>query len=308
MKTALIMGISGGFGGHVARQLLADGWKIKALTRHHGPLPAPFDDVETVYGDAGDAVAIERAAADVDLIVYGINPRYNEWKAKALPWLNSMLEIAQKYRLRVVFPGNVYALRPDDYPISEESPTQPQTSMGNLRLAMERRLFEASQHGASVMIIRCGDFIGKDARSTWLYRLIKNKGRYFQVSATGSPDVVHTWAYLPDVAITVAQLLRREDVESFEVFHFAGLRASFNDIALAVEKHSGKPVKLTRFPWFALQVLAPLSSMMRAVLEMRYLWDKPLTLSDEKLRRFLGANLAQTPLDEALVKSELIRV
>jgi len=309
MKTALIMGISGGFGGHVASQLVEDGWKIKALMRDPSKRPDRFAHIETVKGDASDHAAIERAARGVDLIVYGINPRYNQWEQQSLPMLEAMLTVAEKQRLKVVFPGNVYAYQPDAHEaLSESSATCPLTQKGKIRLAMEQRLHQASQHGVKILIIRCGDFIGKDAASTWMYRLIKNTGNAYKLSVTGPRDLPHTWAYLPDVAKTVSELLKQEQLTNYEVFHFSGFQVSFNDIAQAIQARTGKPVKMVDFPWLALRLLAPFSSMMRSVLEMRYLWQEPLNLSDARLKKVLGARLPQTPLPEALAKADLLGI
>jgi nucleoside-diphosphate-sugar epimerase len=43
------------------------------------------------------------------------------------------------------------------------------------------------------------------------------------------------------------------------------------------------------FPWWALTLAAPVSPFCREVLEMRYLWRRPLRLDNAKLRGFLGA-------------------
>jgi len=107
MKTALIMGIGGGFGGHVAKQLLKDGWTVKALVRSDAKLAAPFQGIECIIGDAADRSAIARAAQGVDVIVYGINPRYDRWEKDSMPLLETMLSVAEEQSVQVVFPGNV---------------------------------------------------------------------------------------------------------------------------------------------------------------------------------------------------------
>jgi NADP-dependent 3-hydroxy acid dehydrogenase YdfG len=42
MKKALVMGITGGFGGHVAQALADRGWSLKALLRDPAKLPSRF--------------------------------------------------------------------------------------------------------------------------------------------------------------------------------------------------------------------------------------------------------------------------
>jgi len=309
MKTALIMGIGGGFGGHVAKQLQRDGWRLKTLIRSDSKLAAPFQDVDAIVGDAADREAIARAADGVDVIVYGINPRYDRWEQDSMPLLENMLSVAEKQRLLVVFPGNVYIYPANGkHDIDESEPTQVTTGKGKIRLAMEQRLRKASQHGAKVMIIRCGDFIGKNAPSTWLYRLIKKTAKGYRVSATGARDLLHSWAYLPDVAVTVSKLLTQGRLSAFEVFHFAGHRISFNDIAMAIENISGEKVKMTSFPWPILRLLSPFSAMMRSVLEMRYLWQQPLNLNQARLQQRLQDQVPHTRLEKVLVDSGLLDV
>jgi nucleoside-diphosphate-sugar epimerase len=45
--------------------------------------------------------------------------------------------------------------------------------------------------------------------------------------------------------------------------------------------------------------LAPFVETFREMLEMKYLWSKPLLLDNDKLRKFLGEE-PHTPIDEAL--------
>lgn len=307
MKTALIMGIGGGFGGHVAKQLHNDGWTLKALVRHNSKLAAPFQDVECIVGDAADRGAIARAAQGVDLIVYGINPRYQRWEKDSLPLLEAMLAVAEKQGLQVVFPGNVYIYPSNATAINEYAATQPTTRKGEIRLAMEQRLRRASEQGAKVLILRCGDFIGKNAPSTWLYRLIKKTAKGYRLSTTGPRELAHTWAYLPDVAVTISRLLEKDDLQAFEVFHFAGHCISFNDIADAIEKSSGKTVTFSAFPWMLLRALSPFSALMQSVVEMRYLWEQPLNLCQQRLQSTLVAQtLPHTQLETVLLQSGLI--
>jgi len=308
MKTALILGINGAFGGHVARQLRSDGWKIRALMRDPRKLGTDVGDIDIICGDAENSADVERAASGVELLVYGINPPYNQWEEKALATLEISTQVAERKQLRMVFPGNVYAFQPDsDTPVSESTAFRPRTRKGEIRSAMEQRLETASQHGAKVLIVRCGDYIGKDAVNTWMRRLIKRGKSSYQLTATGPRDLKHTWAYLPDVAKTVSELLRQPNLSEFDVYNYGGYRISFADIAQTIEARTGKSVKIVAFPWWILRLLAPFSSMIRSVLEMRYLWDLPLNLNESKLQQALTpTRVPRTALDEALVGAELI--
>jgi nucleoside-diphosphate-sugar epimerase len=168
---------------------------------------------------------------------------------------------------------------------------------------MEERLRAATRSGVPVLIVRAGDFFGPRAGNNWFSEGLVKPGRPLRsVVYPGKPDVGHAWAYLPDVATTIARLLDREAaLEPFEVFHFGG---HFFDrgiaIAEATRRAAGMPeAPIRRFPWFAIYLLSPFVETFREMLEMRYLWSATLKLDNEKLVAFLGEE-PHTPLDVAL--------
>jgi nucleoside-diphosphate-sugar epimerase len=305
MKTALIMGVTGGFGGHVAQALIEHGWALRVLMRDSAKLPQKFASADVVTGNAANLEDVRGAADGVDLLVYGINPANYQWEDKALPWLENTATVAEANRLTMVFPGNVYVFDPAEGPeFDESSPFRPVSSKGKIRVAMEERLQRAAQHGAKVIVVRCGDFIGTHAPSTWLQQLIKPNSRGYTLSAPGPVEMQHTWAYLPDVAQTVAELVdKKDDLNAYNVFHFKGYRTTFNEMAEAIRSATGKRVVIKNFPWWALHLMSPFSSLFSSLIEMRYLWNHVVNLSDDKLKATLHKPVPHTPLKQALVQS-----
>ena len=171
---------------------------------------------------------------------------------------------------------------------------------------MEARLRTAAVNGARVIIVRAGDFIGRGA-SSWLQFTIKRTRRGYTVNAPSEPGLVHTYAYLPDMAQVAADLVaHQEDLPAFNVFHLKGYRVSYLDIAAAIEQASGQPVKIGRFPWWLMKLVSPFVPLVRSLLEMRYLWRVELNLDDRKLQEFYGRSVNYTPLATAMVEAGLI--
>ncbi len=308
MKTALVMGITGGFGGHVAQALARKGYTIRALMRDPAKLPERFKGADICTGDAANIDDVRAAAEGVELIVYGINPPKYRWEGVVVPLIENTARVAEEKKLTVVFPGNVYVFDPKDGPVFDEtSPHHPISTKGRMRTQMEARLQQASQRGARIIIIRMGDFIGQNLSSAWLDVLIKPTRNGYRLAAPGPRDHVRTWAYLPDVGRTVADLVDKKlAFEPFSVFHFRGYQTSFNEIARLIEQASGKKVMASRFPWFALRVMSPFSNLFRGLMEMRYLWDKEINLNESRLQNALGGQVPHTPLANALIESGLI--
>ncbi|MDA0822457.1 MAG: NAD(P)H-binding protein [Proteobacteria bacterium] len=310
MRTALVLGITGGFGRAVARALVTNDWQIKALVRDPKRLPPEFSNVEVARGDVSNVDHIRQAAAGVDLLVYGVNPAKYRWRGVALPLLENTAQIAEELGLTIVFPGNVYNLDPLAGPeFSESSVHRAVNGKGQIREAMERRLVEASSRGAHVILLRLGDFIGSDLSSAWLGQLISRTKTGYVLKTPGPSDLVHTWAYLPDVGATVAQLVDLpHQLAPYSEFHFRGHQLSFKDIAAAMRQASGLPVTIKTFPWWAVRILSPLSGLFRSLLEMRYLWCSEINLNQNKLCETLGGKVPHTPISEALLNSDLVRL
>lgn len=302
MKRALVIGASGGFGGHTAAALLADGWQVRALMREPGRSPSWLSGIEPFAGDAARIDDVRRAAEGVDAIVYGANLPYPRWAREALSLLEPTATVAEEMRLTLVFPGNVYAYDPADGPeFDETAPMRPICRKGAIRQRMEQRLEAASGRGAQVILLRAGDFIGDHCRGNWIDALLKPTRQGFSLQRPGPADHVHSWAYLPDVGRTVGALLaRRESLPAWAPFHFAGHRVSFAQLAEVASAAGNRPVTLRAFPWWQMRLLSPFVPLVRELHEMRYLWRHEVNLNERRLRTALNGQVPHTPLPEAL--------
>ncbi|HEX4340806.1 MAG TPA: SDR family NAD(P)-dependent oxidoreductase [Polyangiaceae bacterium] len=306
-RTALIVGATGGIGSETALALVARGWKVRALNRNPDEASKRFASlgVDWVKGDAMNAEDVVRAAEGVSVVVHAASPAgYRNWKGLALLMLESSIAAAKAAGARLMFPGNVYNFGLDALPlVSESSPQHPVTRKGKIRVEMEERLEAASRSGVAVLIVRAGDFFGVHAGSSWFSQGFVKPGKPLSsVSYPGDRDVGHAWAYLPDMAETIALLLERDaELSSFEVFNFRGHWFPRGvELAEATRAAAGKPAAPIRgFPWFAIYLMAPFNETFREMLEMRYLWKTTLELDNGKLVRFLGRE-PHTALDVAL--------
>lgn len=307
-RTALIIGGTGGIGSETAQALVARGWRVRAL--HRNPVQAAqamsrLGAIEWLPGDAMNAADVLAAAQGVQVIVHAANPPgYKNWQGLALPMLESSIAAAKAVGARVVLPGTVYNFGPGSPKVVDEQAAQaPTTRKGKVRVAMEQRLQQAAREGVPVLIVRAGDFFGPHAGNAWFSQGVVKPGRPLaRVVYPGRHDAAHAWAYLPDLATTIAKLLDRSaDLASFEVFHFAGHGFDRGvELARATARVGGLPsAKIRNFPWLVIHLLAPFLETCHEMLEMRYLWKTSLLLDNRKLVAFLGEE-PHTELDEAL--------
>ena len=306
-RTALILGITGSLGLTTAETLRARGWRVRALHREPERARARLAHLEGVDWRAGDAMdpqAVSAAAEGADLILHGVNPPgYRKWRELALPMLENTIRAATRSGARIIFPGNVYNFGDTLAVADERAPQTPITRKGAVRVDMERMLERAAERGVRTLIVRAGDFFGPSSRGSWFDAVMVKPGKPVRaVTYPGAPDVGHAWAYLPDVAETIARLAAIETgLPAFDVFHFGGhwLEPGAEMIAAIARATGDARLPMRKLPWTLLGLAAPFSPFLRELSEMRYLWRTPLRLDNRKLLATLGQE-PHTPLDAAV--------
>ena len=304
-KTALVLGATGGIGGEATAALLRRGWTIKALSRDPTKAAQGRDPaIQWIQGDAMDAQAVLAAAQGSSLIVHAVNPPgYRDWDKLVLPMIDNTIAAARAAGARVLLPGTVYNYGPDAFPtLTEDSPQNPQTRKGRIRAEMERRL---KVSGVPALVVRAGDFFGgRSGASSWFAQgWIKPGAPVKAITNPGKRGAGHAWAYLPDLAETMAQLIERTPAQGFETYHFAGhFDADGTQMAAAIRKAVGRDLPVRSFQWPIVALASPAVALFREMLEMRYLWAQPLRLDNAKLAHVLGLE-PHTPLDQAVART-----
>jgi nucleoside-diphosphate-sugar epimerase len=307
-RSALVLGATGGAGHEVVLALLRHGWNVSALhrdpSRAAGTFP-PDCPIRWIKGDAMRAADVASAVRGASLLFHGVNPPgYRRWRELAIPMLDNSIAAAHSADARLVFPGNVYGFGPNAWLLlSEGSPQHPKTKKGAVRVEMERMLADAARAGTRSLILRAGDFFGPHAPGLWFGAVMIKPGRPVgSITYPGRHAVGHAWAFLPDLAETVARLAELEhDLAAFEVMHFGGHWIEPGiEIARAMRRVVSNPdLPIRSFPWLFVYLAMPFSPLMRELPKMRYLWNEPIRLNNAKLVSQLGAE-PHTPLDEAV--------
>jgi len=275
---------------------------------HRSAAAGPRDGITWLRGDAANAADVMAASQDCSVIVHAVNPPgYRNWHQLVVPMVDKTIRAACARGATIVLPGTVYNYGPDTFPLlSEDSPQHPVTRKGALRVAMERRLREATSRGTRVLIVRAGDFFGPRAGNNWFSQGLVRPGRpVTRISLPGARGVGHQWSYLPDVARTMVGLLgRRSELPPFATFHMRGhWDADGTQVAEAirrvVSRCTGLAPKVRAFPWWLLTLASPFVATFREMQEMRYLWREPVRMDGSRLAGFLGSE-PHTPLDDAI--------
>lgn len=263
-RSVLILGASGHSGSAFARAFAEDGWQVRHFRR--GTDPA-------------------EAAEGADLIVNAMNPPdYHDWTHEIPKITELAMTAARASGARVLIPGNVYVYGRQPAPWSAETPHLPCSRKGRIRAEMEAA-WRAS--GLPVTILRAGDFIDGTQPGLLMGRVVLKSLARGRITALGPEDVQRAHAYLPDFARAAAQLSRRQDLPIFADIPFPGHSFSLAEFAAEITRQTGRPLRITRFPWWALRLASPVWELARELSEMRYLYAHPHRLDGRTLAEYL---------------------
>lgn len=308
-KTALVLGATGGIGGAIAGALEGHGWTVRALARDPAKAASGWSRSgrvpDFVAGDAMVRADVVAAARGADAIIHAVNPPgYRNWETTVLPMMENTVAAARAGGARIVLPGTIYNFDPAKAPlIDADTPQKPHTRKGKVRVQLEQRLEEAAPDVSS-LIVRAGDFFGPGARASWFAQAMVKPGQSVRRLTNPATCAGHSWAYLPDLAETIVQLMDRFDrLAAFERVQFEGYcDRTGTGMVGAVRRAVGREVPEKAFPWWLTRLLAPFGGFPREVVEIEPYWRHPVRLDNRRLIALLGEE-PRTPVGHAVERT-----
>jgi len=295
----IILGAKGRFGRAAMDAFQAAGWQVTAFARAR--FDALSDGINFIQGDASDAVALSQAAIGHDVIVNALNPPYGKW-AKLVPVLTqNVIAVAKASGATVMLPGNVYnygATMPQQ--LAEDTLHAPSNHLGKLRVELEEAYAIAADDGVRTVILRGGDFIERAQTGNWFDTHMTPKIAKGRVTYPGPRDLIHAWAYLPDMARALVALAeKRSEFAMFETFGYPGYALTGDELVASLSRVTGRDLKVGKMPWGMLKMIGAFAPDVKGVVAMSYLWRTPHAIDGSKLQAALP-NFQATDLDRAL--------
>ena len=313
-SAVLVLGARGRFGLAAVRAFAQAGWPVVAQARPGaGALPA-IDGVQWLRADVHDTAALAAQAQDAQVVVHALNPAYTHraWSDEAPALMDAAIAVARRLRATLMLPGNVYNYG-HGMPavLSEDTPQQPTTPMGKVRVQLEQRLQAATHDGVMrAVVLRAGSFFGSGTGS-WLDLAIAKDLPRGRVTWPGPQGVVTAWAYLPDLAAALVKVAQhRHRLAAFDRLHFAGhavtaqpwLQALHCEAVARGWLPAGQPLRMGSLPWPLLRLAGLAMPSMAALSSMRYLWTTPHSLDHSRLCALIGPE-PHTPFGQAVHQS-----
>ena len=274
---------AGPVGRAVARELASRGHECLIMSRHDttvnlGP---------RVQNITGDATSKESYPANIDGIAHCIHAAYNaeQWRKLLIPAEETALRIAAERTIPIVFPESIYGFDPN---CEEVSPTTPLTGSRHGKPGVRAQLIDTRLASrAHTISVIAADLFGPDSGPGCVYHQLII-GKRFPLALI-NPHAKHSVTYLPDFGRALADALL--DPTSAPIVATpcapALTQAEFADRA------GCHRTPITIHPWM-LKLGGLLSTDLRGLVEMTYLWERPSILTGATAR------WKATPIEQAL--------
>jgi len=197
----------GALGLATARALAEKGESVRLVSRT--PDREQIDGVEPIAADATRVDELAVAVQGATTVYHCANAPYHRWAQELPPLWHGILEATRRAGARLVVGTNLYALgRPADRQLDASSAFAPCSRKGSIRADLEREALAAHDGGdVPVALVRASDFYGPGVRDSVIgERFIGAAVSGKPASMYGEPDVLHSYAYLPDFGATMAAI------------------------------------------------------------------------------------------------------
>lgn len=278
-KTALVVGVAGRFGRQCAQALRDANWDVRGLARTEAKAGC-ISGVIPFVGDVTDSAVLVKAAQGVDVIIQAANPPYQFWEEQLYPMNQAVIEAALAVGATVVVPQNVYVFPQSGGVWSETTSRTASHRLAILRIQMEDAYRQTAQdRGLTVLALRMGDFIdGPTHRPSgnWFENHITKSVEDGVFTYPGPMDQSHAWAYLPDAARALAELLDLKSprhIQGHVDLNFPGWTMTGQQLKEEIEATLDHPLELKKMPWHFMKIIALWSPPLRNVVSLRYLWN-----------------------------------
>ena len=301
-KRFLILGGAGFIGSHLCDALLSAGHTVRLFDRLGIPPYRVFseqENIEWMQGDFTSAAEIEQAVAGCQVIFHLVSttlpktsnddPIYDV-ESNVVATLR-LLDAAHRNGVeKFVFissGGTVYGV-PKSVPIPETHPTEPVSSYGIGKLAIEKYLhLYHALHGLNYTVLRLANPYGERQRANaaqgavavFMNRAIHNQ----PIEIWGDGSVVRDYVYIADVVDALMKAsFYRGDERLFNIG--SGHGKSLNEILAAIETLTHHPVPRTYLAGRAFDVPANVLDIAHAQTHLD--WSPQVSFEDGLARTF----------------------
>ncbi|OWY20429.1 NAD-dependent dehydratase [Sphingobacteriales bacterium UPWRP_1] len=295
--THLIFG-TGPLGRYTAESLLQMGYKVVLINRS-GKMPSPPSGAELIKSDALTVDVQHDIFKEVKAIYQCSQPAYHRWKEEFPKLQDAILRIAIENKTKLIVAENLYMYgNTHGKPMTEETPYNPCSGKGQVRMEMSNTLFEAYKQGkVQVAVVRGSDFFGpwEPINGEMIFKAALQKKT---VNMLGNLNQPHSFTYVKDFGKALA-IAGTDDRASGKIWHVpSGKPYTQNELAALLSKELGYPVKTRATGKFILSIIGLFNKPANELVEMLYEFNEPFIINSDLMVRTFG--LTDTPMEQRI--------
>ena len=304
MGKVALLGAAGAIGTSIAQALRSEQTPYRVVGRSEEHLRRTFGGdplAEVKVWNLDDGLSVGQALDGIETAIYLIGVNYTQFELHPV-LMRKILEQAQLAGVkRMLLIGTVYPYgRPQNNPVTEDHPRNPDTFKGRMRKEQEEILFAAHEAGKiQACELRLPDFYGPNVDKSLLWSAFVAAKKRGRAQLVGPIDTPHQFVFVPDVGPIVCRLLAT-DAAWGHMWNFAGSgTATQRELVTKIYAMAGSPLRMMVAGKTMLRVLGIFNPMMREMVEMHYLQTDPVLMDDSRLEKLLGG-LKRTSYDHGI--------
>ncbi|OBQ75006.1 NAD-dependent epimerase/dehydratase family protein [Mesorhizobium erdmanii] len=272
---------AGPVGRETARLLGEEGHDVVLTSRSVGS--QTLRNVRAIQADATDAAELSRVCQGAETIFMCAMATYHRWPTDFFPIIDGTVRAAEAVGAKLIVVGNLYGYGENaESPLRSDQALNPTSKKGTARTIMWQRAVRAD---IPAIEVRPSDYLGHGAISYFslvaLPSIIEGKPTAF----IGDLDATHAWTFTKDVARTLVAASRYTG-EWGRAFHVPSQYASPRELIQKTAAMLGREVPETRS-----YTVAEMEALgMHELIEMRYLFERPLLVDSSDTEALLGVS------------------
>jgi nucleoside-diphosphate-sugar epimerase len=283
----VILGSSGIIGKEVARELHRNYTKdIRLVSRN----PKAVNTTDQLFqADLTDEKQTFDAVkgADVAYLTVGIQYSAKAWQDQWPRIMRNVVNACMAHGTRLVFFDNVYAYGKVDGWMTEETPYNPCSKKGAVRLGIINAMMDEVKKGhLQALIARAPDFYGPDTPLSFVSVIVfQNYAAGKKAQWMGNPDNKHCFIYTPDAGKATA-ILGNTPSAFNQVWHLPTEKEPITGrqfMAMAAQGFGVKPDYIVIKKWMV-QMIGLFNPILRESVEMMYQNDHDYLFDSRKFR------------------------
>ncbi|EQB37107.1 MULTISPECIES: SDR family NAD(P)-dependent oxidoreductase [Virgibacillus] len=305
MKTAIVLGATGGTGQVIVSELLERQVEVIAFGRSENKLKSlmkehDFDQrLSYKIGDIFDYQSIVDAARDAEVIFQCANVKYQEMEGKLHLLGESVMKAADILGKKIVIVDGIYVYGHQIAKGDENHPQQPHTKKGELRVKFEKLIFSNKWENAKALIVRLPDYYGVTSQNSYLQPTLEGMAAQKVTFFIGNLATPREYVYLPDAAMMIINIAEKEDAYG-ENWNIPGSGLiSGKEIIQIARKVTGNRKIVIPLNKSIIRLIGLFDPFMREVVEIMYLTKEGFVLSGEKYEKRIGP-VPATPFQKGL--------